>query len=141
MNKINTQTWEQLTLDEIVKDVEKEKKTVENTNKIRKYVDENTYLIFTINDKFFTVFLNINNQVQTMSTGKKLELYMHTGEGHNFFVIHMYRNKEDCIEDFCLHISKELYSEIIKLLKTNKIKYEYNWDWDFSVHTFTINEE
>ncbi len=120
----------------------------DNINIIENYIEkqieigENSYLILSILSGGFLLYLNINNTIQTIYSGKDLILRHHKtiyGEREEFYVLHIKDGYRET--DHSIHIDKNIYQTLRDCLNENKLKYSWYNDYECEEYICKIQEE
>lgn len=98
-------------------------------------IGENSYLSLNILSSGLLLYLNINNIIQTMYSGKVLILRHYKtiyGEREEFYVLHIKDGYRET--DHSIHIDKNIYQTLCNCLNENKLK--YSWDNDYELEEY-----
>lgn len=98
--------------------------------------DENSYLLFIIGIKEFTVYLNINDKFKFDFSGKTLTIYNRKPTIENTTDRYYLT-----IENQLFGINRNIYDAIKKFLFENNLKYTSEWDIVYEEYEWKIQEK
>ncbi len=115
---------------------------IENHIEKRIELGENSYLLLNILDFGFLLFLNINDQIQTLYSGKDLIIrHFKTiyGEREEFYVLHIKDGYRET--DHSIHIDENIFQTLCNCLNEDKLKYSWYNDYELEEYVCKIQEK